>query len=501
MEAIVGPLWLMLQWPTVAYLIAGTLIGEIFGAIPGLSGSQAVALMIPLTFSLPLDHSITLLVSTLGAAEFGGSISAILINVPGMSNNATTCLDGYPLTRSGRAGFALGASAAATALGGIFGVVVLAASLPVMRQVALAFGPPEIFLITFFGLTVIAITAEGKLLTSLISGGVGILLSFHGHNAILGGERYTFGTTYLWDGIKLLPVFIGLYGITGGIELLRSGVGAERVGRVARTGILEGMASVFAHWWLFIRSSAIGTIVGIIPGIGGSVANFIAYAHAVQTSKHPETFGRGNVAGVIAPESAIGAKDGGAMIPTLALGVPGSLGTAILLGAFLLHGVKPGRMMFEEHLSIVWTIVWALLLSNILSSVFGIAFSNQLVRVTTLPRAAMAAGVIVVSLVGAYAVDQNAMDAWMAVLFGAIGYGMVRFRYSRISLVVGLMLGGMTEEAFFQARQIGRGSAWIFFQRPVALLLLGLIVVSFAIPYVRAMLQGDTHRTAVPEAE
>jgi putative tricarboxylic transport membrane protein len=339
---------------------------------------------------------------------------------------------------------------------------------------------------------VIALAVEGSLLASLISGGLGLMLSFHGYIGVVGGERFTFGTNFLWDGIPLLPVFIGLFAVAGGIELLlgpESVADPVKVSQRVGGGAWQGILSVFRHWGVFLTSSLIGVVIGIIPGVGGAVSNFVAYSVARQNSREPASFGKGNVAGVIAPEASNDAKDGGALMPTLALGIPGSEVMAILLGAFVLHGIDPGRSMFTEHLGLVWTIVFALLASNILTSAIGVVFANQLIKLTYVPVRLYAPPIICVSLIGAYGVHQDPWYPITALIFGVLGFFMKRLGYSRVALIIGLMLGSGTEAAFFQSVQIARGSYTVFWERPISLGLFLVIVFALASPFVRQMVR------------
>ncbi len=490
LDAIQQALALSLTWPNPVLILIGTTIGLLFGMVPGLSGAVAIALMIPLTFSMPLDQAMYLLLPALGGSAFGGSLSAILSNVPGSAVNAATTFDGYPLARQGKAGMAIGASAAASALGAVFGLIVLAASIPLLLQIILLIGPPEVFMLTFLGLTVIAFAAEGSMVAALISGGLGLMLSFHGYVGVVGGTRFTFGWPQLWDGIPLVPVFIGLFALGGAIELLLEGRQVAQVPPLAgrlRDSLAAGIAGVFRHVRVFMSSSVIGVLIGIIPGVGGSVSNFLAYTVARQTSKEPESFGQGNLAGVIAPEAANDAKDGGALMPTLALGIPGSEAMAILLGAFLLHGVDPGRAMFTEHLSLVWVLILALFASNLLTSAIGVLFARQLIRLTAVPVNLYAPAIVCLGLIGAYGVDRNLWHPVLALLFGVLGFAMRRYGYSRVALVIGLILGDNVEAAFFQSVQIARGSYAVFWERPISLALFLLILVALLAPFVAAV--------------
>jgi putative tricarboxylic transport membrane protein len=454
---------------------------------------------------MDFNKSLMLLLATLGGSSFGGSITAILIGVPGDSINAATVFDGYPLAKQGRADYAIGAAAGASALGSIVGLIVLVVSIPFMVDLLLLIGPPEVFMLTFFGLTVIALAVEGTFVASLLSGMVGLLLSFHGFVTVVGGQRFTFGTAYLWDGIPILPVFIGLFAVSGGIELMIGGSTVARPGSINANslswhGTMQGVMSVFRHPKAFSIGSLVGVVIGIVPGVGGTVSNMLSYTLIRQHSRSPETFGKGNIEGVIASESGNDSKDGGSLMPTLALGIPGSLNMAILLGAFVLHGIQPGRNMLTNNLDVVWIIVLALVLSNVLTSVIGISFAKQLIRFTMIPVSYYAPPIICISLAGAYGVTEKMLDVWVALLFGVIGFAMLRFGYSRVALVIGLMLGRATEEAFFQSVQISRGSYMVFLERPISLSLAVLLALFVGVFFVRSIRRARrTQAVAVPE--
>ncbi len=473
----------MMQWPECLLLVGGTLLGELFGILPGLGGVVALALLIPLTYDMDMLSAMMLLMSAQGGSAFGGSISAILINIPGESVNAATTLDGYPLAKQGKALNAIGASATASALGAIFGAFVLTFSIPLMYRIALSFGPPEMFALAILAITTIAVVSEGSLLKGLITVGLGFLISFIGFNRVIGGVRFTFGSDYLWDGIQLIPAVIGLFAITQAIDLAVKGVPIADKSEVVKGSVWAGIKSIFQNKVVFFRSSITGVIIGIIPGVGGAVANWLAYGQAVQMSKEPETFGKGNIQGVIAPEAANDAKDGGALIPTLALGVPGSAFCAVLLGAFLVHGIIPGPALFEQHLDIIWVIIFSLIFSNILTSVVGVVLARHLVKVTTIPSAYLAPVVFVLSLLGAFSTRRDVTDALVALIIGVIGYFMMKYKFPRVSLLIALIIGIMAEKTFFQSIQIGRGSYTIFIHRPITLVLFLFTLVSLAYPY------------------
>jgi len=473
------------SWPAILFLVAGSLLGQLFGVLPGLTGSVAMALLISMTFTMTPEQAMALLGGAMGAATFGGSITAILFNTPGTPNNAATCLDGYPLAQQGKAGYALGAAATASALGAIMGLVVLMAVIPVMRQVVLAFGPPEFFLLAIFGLTIIASISEGSFLNGLISGALGLLISMVGLSPVAVDKRFTYGSLFLWDGIKLVPALIGLFAIAEMINLVVNAKTISRSGTVIRGGIYEGIKAVFKNFFLFMRCSAIGTFIGAIPGVGGSVSNFVAYTHATQTEKNGR-FGQGDIRGVIASESSNDAKDGGALIPTLSLGIPGCPTSAMIMGGLLIHGIFPGRELIVDNLPLVYTLIVTLAVSNIITSTVGLLLGNQLTKITTLPTTILAPIIIVFTIIGTYASRLSMGDVIVGIIFGIFGYWMIKVNFSRIPIVIALVLGPLAEQSFHTSLQISRGSYAVFFTRPFSLLLIALIVFGLAFPFIQS---------------
>ncbi|MBI4277837.1 MAG: tripartite tricarboxylate transporter permease, partial [Armatimonadetes bacterium] len=336
----------------------------------------------------------------------------------------------------------------------------------------------------------------GAMVKGLIAGGLGMLFGLHGFNEVVGGARFTFGIPQMRDGLRLIPVLIGLYAVAEAIVALSTREKIAKAELLVKGGIWEGIKSVFIHWGVFLRSCVIGTVIGIIPGIGGSVANFLAYAQAVQTSKDPETFGTGNVKGVIAPEAANDAKDGGALIPTLALGIPGSAFTAILLGAFLIHGIQPGRSMLEDRLSLTWVIIFSLAISNVLTSVIGVIFGNLLVKITLVPVAFIVPVTLAFSIVGAFADQGTFFGIGVAVVFGLVGYAMRRLGYPTAPMIIGLILAPIAEVAFHQAVQLSRGSYAIFYNRPITVTILLFGLLSLLHPLWRARRRQGMVETA-----
>jgi len=487
-QAALEGLLLVFSWPNILYPILGTLLAMVFSLLPGISGVTLMALAIPLTVAWDPLPIMLLFGSFVGGATFMGSVTSILLNIPGKASNAATALDGYPMAQQGRAKTAIGCSAMASALGSSFGVSVLVLLIPVMREATLIFGPPEFLMLVILGLTTIAVVNRGSVVKGLAVAGLGFLASFIGFDPRTAELRYTFGSLYLRDGLSLVPVFLGIFAITEMIDLVKSGR-ATISGRTSvqeLTGsVWEGVLSIFKHFGLFVRSSILGTVVGMMPGVGATVASFVAYGHAVQTArKGQEKFGRGDIRGVLAPEAANDAKDGGALVPMLAFGVPGGTGTAMLLAALMLHGIVPGRELITNHLNLVFVLIWSLFLSNWLTSIVGIASVNQLTRLTVVRTQLLVPIIVVLVSLAAFVYKGRIEDVIIAFLFGLVGYYLKKYGWPRIPLVIALVLGAMFETNLhltLRLHQLGRINFWT---RPIAMGLLGLTVLSLALPYI-----------------
>lgn len=488
LESTLAALQLLFTPVGALYLMLGVVIGLIFGVIPGLGGTTAIALLMPLTYAMQPAHAMALIGGIMGAVSAGGSISAILINTPGTAPNAATCFDGYPMAQQGRAGPAIGAAAMASTVGGLIGVVVLVAVIPVLKSIVLLFGPPEFFMLAVMGIAAIAVSTGGQFLRGLIAGAVGLLLSFVGYNAVSGGVRFTGGIEFLWDGVPLVPALTGLFAISEMIVLSVTGGTIAREGANSRiTSVMEGCWAVFRHWKTLLQGSAIGSLIGAVPGLGGTVAAFLSYTAAMQISKSPETFGKGNIEGVIGPEAANNSKDGGSLIPTLAFGIPGSAEMAVFLGVLVLHGLDPGPMLLVEHQGVIFSLILALSASCIIATVITLISARWLILITLVNVHVLVPAVIATSLVGVYALKEDLGDVCVAVVFGLLGYLMIRFRYPRVTLVIALILGEVAERSFYQSLNISSGDWTIFFTRGLSLALFILTIACLAIPALRAL--------------
>jgi len=491
MEPVFQAAWeglrLVFSWPNILYPILGTLLAMVVSVLPGISGVTLMALAIPLTAAWEPLPIMLLFGSFVAGATFMGSVTSILLGIPGKASTAATTLDGYPMAQQGRAKTAIGAAAMASALGSTFGVLVLILLIPVIREAILVFGPPEFLMFVIWGLTTIAVVTRGSVVKGLAMAGVGFLISFIGFDSRTAELRYTFGSLYLSDGLSLVPVFLGIFAITEMIHLGESGRGtiSGRASLEELTGsVWEGVLSIFRNFGLFVRSSIIGTVVGIIPGVGATVASFVAYARAVQTAKNPEQFGRGDIRGVLAPEAANDAKDAGALLPTLAFGIPGGTGTAMFLAVLMLHGLVPGKELMTNQLNLVFVLIWSLFFSNWMTSIVGIAGVNHLARLTVVRTQLLVPIITVLVTLGAYVYRGRIEDVVVAFLFGFVGYYLKTYGWPRIPLVIALVLGALFEDNLhitLRLHELGRINFWT---RPIAMGLLGLTLISLALPYI-----------------
>ena len=470
------------------FVLIGVLLGLCFGIIPGLGGTTALALLIPITFSMDSLDAMYLAGGVMGATSFGGSITAILLNTPGTAPNAATTFDGYPLAQQGRAGEAIGASATASAMGGLIGLVTLMLFIPLAKEIVLLFGPVEFLLLTILGLVAIAVSSRGKLLRGLIAGGFGLIFAFVGVDTVSGHTRFTLETDYLWDGIPLVPTLTGLFAISQMIELSLKGgsVVTESVNIGNLTGLWQGVVAVFKHWTVLLRGSLIGTIIGAIPGLGGTVASFIAYTSTVQSSRDPSSFGKGNIIGVIAPESANNAKDGGSLVPTVAFGIPGSAETAVFLGILVLHGIDPGPTLLLENEREVYGLIIALTLSAVGASLIGLLTARWLVKITFVNVNILVPLVVTISLTGVYVLEGKPGDVILALVMGIVGYLMIRFDYPRLTLVIALVLGETAERSFHQSLMISDYNiVGLITERPQAVFLVFATLLTLLLPALR----------------
>jgi putative tricarboxylic transport membrane protein len=479
------------------FLMLGVVVGIIFGIIPGLGGATAIALLLPLTFGMQAEQAITLMGGVMGAVTIGGSITAILLNTPGTAPNAATCFDGYPLTRQGKAGMAIGAAVTASSIGGVIGAFILILLLPVAKNIILYFGPPAYFMLAVLGLTALT-AASSNLLRGLVGACLGLFIGFVGYDDMGGATRYAAGVDYLWDGLSIVPVLIGLFAIAEMLKLYVMGGSIAKTGETGNLGVsgtLEGIKAAFRHFKVILSGSAIGAVIGTVPGVGGTVASFLSYSFTLQTSKDKQNFGKGDIRGVIAPEASNNAKDGGSLIPTLAFGIPGSAEMALFLGVLILHGMDPGPMLLLEREFTIFVLILALLAATLVSGVIVLLTARYLIKVTFIDSAILIPSVIVVSLVGAYALHNSIGDVFAAAFFGVLGYLMHRFDYPRITLVIALVLGGLMERNYFQTSLMYRGDWSKAFGDTPFVILLVLAVLALLMPVISSVIKRKTRQS------
>ena len=479
-EAMLSGLQQVLTLKVCGLILLATLIGNFFGAAPGLGGNLALALLIPFVFGMQPFHGLAFLLAMHAVVHTGGSIPGILFGIPGTGPTTATIVDGYPMTQQGRGGEAMGAQLTASAFGGIVGAVVLALLIPVLKPIAMAFGSAEVFMLIVFGLTFIVVVSRESIPKGFTAALLGLLIGTVGLSPHTGVGRYTFDQLWLWDGFHIVCIVLGIFAFS---EML--GLGARgRKARIAEGDVnmswgqlLSGSIEVFRVWMLSIRTAVIGTLIGIIPGLGGDSATWICYGHAVQTCKNNENFGKGDIRGVIAVETANNSKEGGALLTTLVFGIPGSSGMAILLGAFLILGIVPGPQMITERLDLVWGLVWVMILANILGAAILYPISGYMGRLAFLRGSLLIPPILVLAAVGAYLIRGLWQDVIVVVVFGFVGYAMKRWDYPRAPLILSFILGPLAETYLHKSL-----SAWggLFLVRPIVVVLMVLVVLSLA---------------------
>jgi TctA family transporter len=466
------------------FLGLGCIMGLVLGIVPGIGGLAGTAMLLPFTFAMDPYSAFALLLGLGSTTSTGDPIPAVLFGVPGGAASAATVLDGFPMAKRGEAGRALSAAYMSSLMGGIFGAMLLAVSIPILRPVMLYLGSPELLAFSILGISMVAVLSGNAPLRGLAAGCLGIMIAMIGSDPQTGTLRWTFDSLYLWDGLPFLPALLGLFALPELCDLL---IGRTTISKVIDKasiykGQWQGVKDCMKHWWLIVRCSWIGGGIGSIPGISASVIDWLAYGHALKTEKGArETFGRGDVRGVIASESSNNAKEGGALVPTIAFGVPGSATMAILLGAFLIHGLVPGPDMLNKHLDVTYTMVWSVALANILGAGLCYAFSPQFAKLATLRYTLILPAVLSVVYIGAFADHRSWGDLISLLAFGLLGWLMKQHRWPRPPLVLGLVLGDSIERYMFISVE-RYGISWMW--RPVVAVLLIMAVIGLVRPLI-----------------
>ena len=485
-EQLIQGTWLILEPANLMAVIFGTVAGIIIGALPGLNAPMGIALLIPFTFTMKPIPAMVMLTALYCGSTYGGSITAILVNAPGTGAAAATTFDGYPMAQKGQAGKALGMACIASWIGGTFSVVVLILLAPQLAGYALQFGPAEYFSLSLFGLSMLSSISKESTVKNIIGGLAGVLLAMVGMEEVSGFSRFDFGVPDLMHGISYIPVMIGLF---AGAEVFRL------LGRTAAPQLRVKDVSIALPTWAeikevratLIRSSLIGTYIGILPAEGGTIASFIGYNEAKRFSKHPEKFGTGILEGVAAPETANNAATGGAMVPTLALGIPGSGSTAVILGAMTIQGLRPGPLLFVQNADLVNALFIGMFLANFVFLGLGLVGAKLFAKVVLIPRHILIPIIMVLCMVGSYALNNSMVDAWIMMIASVVGYYMHRHGFGAAPIVLGLVLGRLIEDNFRRALIMFHNDVSPFFTRPYSLLFIVLTVIGFAWPYLREL--------------
>ena len=467
--------------------VIGVVIGIILGALPGISSTMALAVLLPFSFGMDLDNSMLFLMAVFSASVYGGSISAILINIPGTPGAIVTQMDGYPMARNGRAGEALTYALLASSLGGIFGWLLLIGFAPLVASLALVFQSPEFAAITLFGLTMLAYASPGSTFLGILAGVIGLILSTVGFDPTTDVSRFTYDIAPLQAGLGLIPAAVGIFGIAevlGNIEHV--GLRLKVVTEIKR--IIPPWNEMKRLWPICIRGSLIGAFVGAIPAAGSAIAVSVAYAQEKRMSKRPELFGTGIPEGIVAPESANNSCVGGALIPMITLGIPGDSMTAVLIGALLIHGLRPGPDMFLAHIDFVATVYVSLILAVIVTLALGLYGNRYFARVLQLPRPILLTAIVLLCIIGSFAVRNSMFDVVVMLGFGVAGYAMNKVGMPTAPVIFGMVLGPLLEDNIRRSL-ILYGDWNVFLERPISLALLLLSVVALVYPLIQTAWQ------------
>ncbi|MCL6593398.1 MAG: tripartite tricarboxylate transporter permease [Alicyclobacillus sp.] len=485
-------------------LLVGTLLGTIIGAIPGLGGAVLMTMLLPFIYGMPIVPALTLLLAAHTGIYFSGSITAILLNTPGAPESAATTFDGYAMTRQGKAARALGISAASTTIGGWIGVVLLVAVIPLMYQLITLFQPSEYLVLCILAIVLIGQMRSGSITKGLISGLFGLAISFVGYDPITGVQRFSFNLLGLYNGFNITAVALGLFALAEMFRLfgvnrgMTEGLNVEFNVKTPGNRVWDGVRDVFSHTWLMIRSAILGTLLGVVPGVGGVAANFISYGQAMKTSKHPEKFGTGIPEGIIAPESSSISKEAGNLIPTVALGVPGGVGMAVLMSGFTILGIVPGPSMLTTHLDAVFAMAFCIGIGSLLSSIMGLGMAPMLARISKVPGPILVPFIFALGALGAFAASTDFLQVIAMLGFGIVGWLMQRFHYSIPAAMIGYILGAVAEKNLYLTQQIQGLS---MFERPLTDLMVLIILFIMVGPYLkRKKGKKDTAAAGVKEA-
>ena len=481
----------------LVFVTIGVVAGTLVGALPGIGPVAGIAMLLPLAYGMEPVTAMILMAGVYYGTMFGGSITSVLVGIPGEASNIPTCLDGYEMAKQGRAGPALTISAIASFIAGTFSVVMLTVAAPPIAKAALKFGPPEYFALMLLGLTCVSGLMGDNKLKGYMMAFLGLMLSLIGYDMITGAQRFTFGVLELADGIKFLPIAVGMFGIAEVLITLER-MGAYRVIRTRLREMVVTRSDLSESAPAIARGTVIGFIIGVLPGAGGAVASLLSYVTERRFSKHPERFGKGDIAGVAGPGAADNGSTGGSMIPMLTLGIPGSATTAVMMGALTLFNIQPGPFLFSKHPEFVWGLIASMYIGNGMLLALNILFIPFFVSALRIPFTILAPLIILFAIIGVYSVSASILDLWVLLAFGALGYLMKKLDYPAAPLVLAFVLGNGLETALRQSMMISQGDVSIFFVRPISGTLMVLVGLILVWPLVRRLVWGPAPTGILP---
>ena len=485
LDNLLNGLLLVLTFKGMLVLTIGVILGILVGAMPGIGPAPAVAIMLTFTYTMRPELALILLVSVYLASQYGGCISAITIGVPGDAGGAATVLDGYEFTKKGIPGKALGISLYSSVIGGFIGLIVLIFMSEILVKVALRFGPAEYFALGFFGLSIVSSITGRSVAKGFVAMFFGLFVAMIGLDPLVGCSRMTFGIPYLEDGLPLIPVLLGLFAVSEVFLVVEKINPLKAMQSKDLSDELPTLREMRKLGTTICRSSLIGIIIGAIPGAGASIASFVAYNEAKRFSKHPEEFGKGAPEGVAAPESANNASVTGALIPLLTLGIPGSATAAVLLGALMLHGLRPGTQLFTTNADVLYAMYWGLMIGNIIMLFIGVWGRKLWVKVVSAPSSLLMPLIFGLAVIGSYSINNDTTDVVVMFIFGLVGYLFKKKGLPVAATVIGFILADMVEMSFRRALTMSDGNLGIFFTQPIALLFIVLGIFSFVVPLMR----------------
>jgi len=480
-----------LTWTNIFYCLVGVFFGQIVGVLPGIGAPTAIALLLPLTFTVNPTSALIMFAGIYYGVAYGGTITSVLINVPGESSTVMTCLDGYQMALKGRAGAALSIAAIGSWIAGTGSVIILMTFAPALAKFALRFGPSEYFALAAMAFGLLTVFGGGQPIKTVISTLIGLLLATIGLDIVSGLPRFAFGMPQLLGGIDFIVIICGIFGVAEVFNSIEEPEEGELIKQKMR---LRDLFLTWEEWvasrWAIVRGSVIGFFIGMIPAGGITTASFLAYLAEKRYSKHPERFGTGAIEGVAAPESANNAASISGFAPLLALGIPGSPTTAVMLAGFMMWGIRPGPLLFQTKPDLVWGLIASMYIGNFLLLLMNIFLIPPFVAILRLPYTIIMGFIVIFASVGAYSVNNNIFDVWMMLGFGVLGYVMKKLEYPIVPLVLALVLGRLAENSLRQALMISGGSLSIFFTRPISAIFISAAILAYLTPVIRWALKG-----------